>query len=68
MIKALLSNPPIADNMLMASLLDVPKLGFVFELALCIYSYHGFLNLLHFIKWEKTHTIIVPIISNTISI
>ena len=56
MIQALLSDPPIADNILiqnlhqlcssilMVSLSDAPKLGFAFELALCIYSHRSFLN------------------------
>lgn len=56
MLQALLSDPPIADDILiqnlhqlcssilMVNLSNAPKLGFAFELALCIYSYHHFLN------------------------
>ena len=56
MIQALLTDPPVDDqvltqavhqlcsSLLMVSLSDVPQLGFAFELALCIYAHRLFLN------------------------
>ena len=56
MLDRLVSSPPIGDDILVqtlhqlcntiliANLSDAPKLGYAFELALCIYSHHHFLN------------------------
>lgn len=56
MIQALLSDPPVADDiliqsvhqlcssLLMVSLSNAPQLGFAFELALCIYSHRLLFN------------------------